>query len=538
MRSETVCSRTILLGLLFPLLLSGQKFYDDDPLQKEPPPVHTEGVAYRGLNVYIELLHNTFGKPGERHPDGGAIPSGAVNTLGEVPDSAWYVNRHGRNRMTIEELVRGPGNENAPSDGVWSVIAGKAEGVTPGFTIKDAHGRQYLLKLDPPGNIELASGAEVVATRFFHALGYHVPQNYVVYFDRGRLALARGAELRDPSGKGRPMTNSDIDGILDLAPRHPRKGHRGVASLYLDGEDLGPFRFRGTRQDDPNDIVHHEHRRDLRGLFVFSAWLGHHDIKAANTLDLLVEEHDLRYIKHHLIDFNACLGSDSVEPKAPRDGHEYLFAWKPSIKRVAGLGFYAPRWTRAGFPDFPSIGRFEHEVFEPEQWKPRHPLPAFENRLPGDCFWAARQVMAFTDEEIRAIVATGQYSDPDGEEWLAKCLIERRDKIGRRYFAKVLPLDGFRVAGDRLEFDDLEVDYGFAGAREYTVHWSHFDNSSEKHTPIPAATGPRLPQQISEAPYASCFAARIAGGNKARTVTVYLRKQPGGLNVVGIDRTW
>lgn len=88
MRSETVCSRTILLGLLFPLLLSGQKFYDDDPLQKEPPPVHTEGVAYRGLNVYIELLHNTFGKPGERHPDGGAIPSGAVNTLGEVPDRA------------------------------------------------------------------------------------------------------------------------------------------------------------------------------------------------------------------------------------------------------------------------------------------------------------------------------------------------------------------------------------------------------------------------------------------------------------------
>ena len=58
MRSEMVRNRTILLGLLFPLLLSGQRFYDDDPLEKEPPPVHVEGVAYRGLNVYIELFHN------------------------------------------------------------------------------------------------------------------------------------------------------------------------------------------------------------------------------------------------------------------------------------------------------------------------------------------------------------------------------------------------------------------------------------------------------------------------------------------------
>ena len=32
------------------------------------------------------------------------------------------------------------------------------------------------------------------------------------------------------------------------------------------------------------------------------------------------------------------------------------------------------------------------------------PITAFENRLPDDTFWAAKQVMAFTDEEIRAIV--------------------------------------------------------------------------------------------------------------------------------------
>ena len=49
--------------------------------------------------------------------------------------------------------------------------------------------------------------------------------------------------------------------------------------------------------------------------------------------------------------------------------------------------------------------------------------------------------MAFTDEDIRAIVSTGQYSDPAAADWLARCLIERRNRIGRAYLGRVLPLD-------------------------------------------------------------------------------------------------
>ena len=41
--------------------------------------------------------------------------------------------------------------------------------------------------------------------------------------------------------------------------------------------------------------------------------------------------------------------------------------------------------------------------------------------------------MAFTDEMIRAIVKTGQFSDPAAEQHLADVLIKRRDKIGRAY---------------------------------------------------------------------------------------------------------
>ena len=62
--------------------------------------------------------------------------------------------------------------------------------------------------------------------------------------------------------------------------------------------------------------------------------------------------------------------------------------------------------------------------------------------MPDDAFWAARQVMAFTDDEIRAIVRTGQYSQP-AEDWITATLIERRNRIGRTFFTKVLPLDHF-----------------------------------------------------------------------------------------------
>ena len=48
--------------------------------------------------------------------------------------------------------------------------------------------------------------------------------------------------------------------------------------------------------------------------------------------------------------------------------------------------------------------------------------------------------MAFSDEMIRAVAKTGQYSDPKAEQLLADVLIQRRDKIGRAYLNGVSPL--------------------------------------------------------------------------------------------------
>ena len=65
----------------------------------------------------------------------------------------------------------------------------------------------------------------------------------------------------------------------------PTARYRAVAGRALPGTVLGGFRYHGTRPDDPNDVVPHEHRRELRALKVFGAWTNLVDMKAGNTLD-------------------------------------------------------------------------------------------------------------------------------------------------------------------------------------------------------------------------------------------------------------
>ena len=395
-----------------------------------------------------------------------AAPREADNTnaLDEVPNSSWYANRHFLHPMTLEELRQGPGYAHPDDSGPWEIVAGKFEGGTSGFMIKDAVGRYFLLKFDSEGNNEMGSSAEVIATKFLHAAGYNVPRNSVVNFDPALLTIGPKAKVPTESGGKRPMERADMEAILDNIIPQPDGTLRCVASKFLSGKPVGIFDYHGRRPDDANDRVDHEHRRELRALRVIGSWMNDADRRAANTLDMYVDEDGRRYIRHYLIDMGSAFGSNNLMPHPPKYGNEYVWDPRTILLSTVSLGFYRKGWEEPQPMKYPTIGYFENETFRPTGWVPTYPNPAMERLTNLDAYWGAKIVMAFTDEQIRAIVGMGKLSNADAAEELSRLIIERRDMIGRFWFARVNPLDHLELRTDRLMFRDLAVDGGLEEA--------------------------------------------------------------------------
>jgi len=507
--------------------LQAERFYPDDPIRAMPKPRSVGKLPTRKTELLYDFLKQSF-SPKEYPP----VPAQDVNTLGDVPDSEWFTNRHAVRRPTREELQRGPGAEMAPIP-PFQVVAGKTEGITPGFRMRDTRNRLYFVKPDPITNPEMATAADVIGSRFFYALGYNTPQNYIVNVRREDLQINRDAKVDGPGGQKRPMSNRDIEDILREIPRRKDGSYRLLASLAVSGQPIGPFRYEGVRLDDPNDTIPHQNRRELRGLDVFCAWLNHTDAKAGNSLDTVVEEGGLRYVRHHLIDFGAILGSDSDMAKNARYGHEYIIpTGGQALGGILSMGLYVKSWESADYGGMKAIGRFESNAFDPEKWKSNYPNPAFLRRLPGDEYWAAKQVMAFTDDDIRAIVETGQYSSSEVVDRLTKVLAARRDKIGRAYFAKVIPFDNFSVANGELRYEDLAAKHGFAPPRQLQPSWFRVDNKTGDLSPIAGATGFRLPAEVASG--SGYFAAQVQQDKKS--LTVFIRAGSGRFEIAGAER--
>ena len=144
---------------------------------------------------------------------------------------------------------------------------------------------------DATGYPEAATGAILVANKIFWALGYWQVENHLI---TRRAAISSTsptqATFTPPSGQA-PADDGQTTSRTCCARAHASAdgSYRAVAARALPGRSLGGFRYYGTRPDDPNDIVPHEHRRELRALKVFGAWTNLVDMKAGNTLDTLVD---------------------------------------------------------------------------------------------------------------------------------------------------------------------------------------------------------------------------------------------------------
>jgi hypothetical protein len=521
------------------------KFYSDDPVWIERDTQDASRIKPIEVDLFVDLASNLVA--GGKTPD--ARRAGNINTIGEVPDSSWFTNRLGYRSMTAEEIAKGPNTTDGPAEGAWTVTSSKSDGVTPGFTVKDRTGERWFLKFDPPGHRAMATGTEVVVTKLMWALGYHVPENHIAYVRREQLVLGEGARFTPPGRNARAMKGSDIDNLLQRANREPNGSYRVVASKALPGKPVGRLRFVDTRPDDPNDIVPHQDRRELRAYGVFAAWLNHVDAKAINSLDVLVTEEGKSFVRHYLIDFGSALGSGGVAPADYWAGAEYLVQPHDVARQMVSFGLAVPKWRKTPFYEARAMGRLPRNSadFNPEAWRPRVPNQAFLHARMDDKFWAAQKLVALSTGMIRAAVHAGDFGDPAVEAFLVRTLAERRDVIGRTYLTAVNPISAPALDETGvLTFENAAVEADFARIpRGYHAAWSKFDNTTHEAERFgeTSAASARLqaPEDLPRTKGAFVkIEIRATGGGYAsweKPANVYFRLDQGGWKLVGFERT-
>jgi hypothetical protein len=521
-----------------------KKFYPDDPIGRVVDSQDASGVQYREIDLAYDTLENLFYTPGDRATNVRAL---SINTVDEVPDSTWFTNRLGAVSLTSADLVKGPASGTGPAAGPWTVVSAKNDGVSPGFTVRDSAGEVWFIKFDPPGYPAMATGTEVVVSRLFWGLGYHVPEVHLASLSIDSLTIDEQARITQPSGRKRGLKMSDVKLALRRAHRDADGSYRVVASKALPGRVVGGFRFYGTRSDDPNDVIPHEHRRELRGYGTFAAWLNHVDSKSINTLDTVVDEGGRQVVRHHLLDFGSAIGSAGVYPRATYEGWEYLVEGKKTLAGMPSFGFYIKDWRTMPVYEAKSVGRFpsDNSQWDPEEWKPRYANTAFRTARMDDKFWAARRLQALTDEMLNTLISAGRFNDPHSEEMLSKFLIERRNAIVRRYLPAVNPVVNVKLSADgSLTFENAAVAAGVASApAEYVVKWSKFDNTQgvaatigETNATTTSVAAPKGLPSAAGAYIRVDIAAKGGSESWAEPAQAYFQRSASGWTLVGFER--
>jgi len=520
-----------------------QRFFSDDPLLRDPETQDASKVEEWEIGLTPDLLLNLFSQPGDRASN---VRAQNVNTADEVPDSGWFTNRVYATPLTTDDVTRGPLTTDGPAPGKWIVVGGKGAGVAPGFTARDEKGVVWFVSFDGRDNPVAPTAAIAVATRLFWALGYFQVENHLTTLRPENVVVDSSATMR-AHGKRRQMTKKDIDQVFDRSARSADGSYRAIAGRALPGRPVGGFKYYGTRPDDPNDVVPHEHRRELRALQVFGAWANLVDMKAGNTLDTVITENGRSVVRHYLQDVGSTFGTGALAARDGDEGYEYLYEGEMLSKRLLTLGFFLSPWQTVDYDEHPEIGRFEGDEFEPEDWKPRVPVAALRHVRPDDAFWAALRVMAFTDDMIRAAAKTGTFTDPAAEKLLADILIKRRNKIGRVYYSRINPLVRFELTDTGLAFENPAVKAGLSEAPKQGYHatWYRFNNGTGAADQIgsPTTTSQEqlqapadLPRDANSYVKVSVRAVEPPHEPWATPVDAYFRRAGNAWRLVGVER--
>ncbi|HEY5924176.1 MAG TPA: hypothetical protein VIV11_21005 [Kofleriaceae bacterium] len=405
-----------------------------------------------------------------------------VNALDEVPNSTWFTNRIGARFVSPEEIFAAPGGVGSPeAHKPWTIVSTKAGGATVGFIIKDARGEKFLLKFDPLGHPETETATHVIMGKLLWAFGLNVTEDYVAYIAKHDLVLATDAVVKDEFGHKRPLDQRELDTRLATIEASTDGTMRVLVSHWLSGKPLGGHAFEGVREDDPNDRIPHELRRDLRGAYALFSWLDHNDIHGANVLDMWVADPgdpQRHYVKHYWIDFGTALGFAAHKNREPRFGFEFYLDFAAVASSLVTFGALDRTWEHRRDPPVRGVGMLETELYDPGTWVSSTPayVPIYiADRI--DKFWGAKIIMRFTREQIAAAVDSARLSDPRAATWLVDRLIARQRATGRYWFERVNPLDDFAIGDGTLCFKDLSIAAAFVAARTTSYDLRFYDRN-------------------------------------------------------------
>lgn len=504
-------------GFLASLLAIGcasstHRFPLADPMWKDPdqqpfagkPKEYWSGLVWDGADQTVFRPISRFFAV---DPAGESVN---VNTLDEVPDSSWFDNRIETIVRSKSDLALGPCKGKPPLGvtGPWTILSSKPNGYNPGFMIKAEDGRKFLVKLetDQP---ERASTADAIGTRLYWAAGFTTPCNMIVYMKPDILHIDPKA-MGEEGGKKVPLQQKHVQKVFERSRREKDGTYRVSASLLLDGEPLGPWTYNDTRNDDPNDVVPHEDRRELRGSRVLAAWINHFDAREQNTLAMWREaEKGHGFIHHDMLDWGDSLGSNwDWDALSRRIGHSYYLDFGDVLQDFVTLGIPRRPWDKVQYgPAGDTLSYFDVENFEPEAWKPGYPNPAFGRMSERDGAWMARIIARLDDAALDAIVDEAKIRSTIYHSELVRVLRARRTKILHRWLGRLSPLTNPVVENDKVCLDDLVITAKLDEAAKRGYVLRAYVGDALEEVPMPDPTSPTLGKVCAKLPH-------VAGATK------------------------
>src|SRR5262249_28420462 len=131
-----------------------------------------------------------------------------------------------------------------------------------------------------------------------------------------------------------------------------------------------------------------------------------------------------------------------------RLGYSYDLDFAEIGRALVSFGALEQPWDRARItPGREKFGYYRAGEFTPDHWKPMYPNPAFSRMTERDAAWMARRIARFSPDDVRRVVALGQWRDPGDADYLTGVLLERQRRSLVRSLGTLAPLGEVHAAG-------------------------------------------------------------------------------------------